>query len=121
MTVASMEAPTLFRRVPYIDYPVLFRKDLANSVSALIDSSSEVNAMHLAYAKKLGFNIQKINVRAQKIDGTTLETFGIIITTFSVHDKARKICFFEESFLLADISMDVALEMPFLTLSNANV
>ena len=121
MTVASMEAPTPLRRVPCIDYPVSFRKDPAGPVSALIDSGSEVNAMHPDYAKKLGLDIRKTDVGAQKIDGTTLETFGMVIAAFSVHDRARKVRFFEETFLLADISMDVALGMPFLTLSDADV
>lgn len=77
--------------------------------------------MHLAYIKKLGFNIQKINVEAQKIDDITLETFEKVIAAFSMHDKAKKICFFKEILLLADISMDVALGMLFLTLSNVDI
>lgn len=61
------------------------------------------------------------NVGTQKIDGTTLETFKMVIAGFSVYDKARKFHFFEETFLLADISMDVALGMSFLTLSDVDV
>ena len=38
--------------------------------------------MSPAYAKKLGFNTQKTNVRAQKIDGSALETFGLVIANF---------------------------------------
>lgn len=60
-------------------------------------------------------------MEAQKIDGTTLKSFGIVIAAFSVNNKAEKVRFFEETFLLADISMDMALEMSFLTLSNANI
>lgn len=77
--------------------------------------------MHPAYAKKLGLVIRKTDVGVQKIDGTTLETFDMVIAAFSVHDRAEKVLFFEEIFLLADISMDVALRIPFFTLSNANV
>lgn len=77
--------------------------------------------MHLAYPKKLGLDIRKTDVRAQKIDCTTLETFGMVIAVFSIHDKARKICFFEETFLLANINIDVALGISFLTLSNTDI
>ncbi len=36
-------------------------------------------------------------------------------------DKDGRERFFEESFLLADVSPDVVLGMPFLTMSNADV
>lgn len=38
-----------------------------------------------------------------------------------MHNKAEKVCFFEETFLLADISIDVTLKMLFLILSNENI
>ena len=58
---------------------------------------------------------------AQKIDGTTLETYGMIVATFLIEDKANRIRFFEETFLVANVSPEVVLEMPFLTLSGADV
>lgn len=116
-----MEAPTLFKHVSCINYLFLFKKEPANHVSALIDSASEFNTMYPAYAKKLGLDIRKTDVGAQKFDSTTLETFGIVIAVFSMHDKAKKAYFFEEIFLLADISMDVALGMFFLILRDADV
>lgn len=60
-------------------------------------------------------------MKAQKIDGTTLKAFKMVIVAFSIHDKARKVCFFKETFLLADIRIDMALGMSFLFLSNADV
>lgn len=41
----------------------------------------------------------------------------MVITSFLVNDKDEKFCFFEETFLLADIGIDVAFEIFFLTLS----
>ena len=38
--------------------------------------------MNPAYAKKLGLCIKQTDVKAQKIDRSYLETFGIIITRF---------------------------------------
>ena len=72
-----MEEATL-QRVPSIQYPVQFRKDQSN-VQALIDLGSEVNAMTPAYASKLGLVAWKTDVRAQKMDDSTLETNGIVI------------------------------------------
>ncbi len=77
--------------------------------------------MSQAFIQQLGLKIRKTNVGAQKIDGTTLETYGIVVSTFSVLDKDERERFFEESFLLADVKPDIVLGMPFMTMSNADV
>ena len=77
--------------------------------------------MNPAYASRLGLRVHRIDIRAQKIDGSTLETFGMVLASFQVEDKLGKIRFFQETFLLADISTEVVLGMPFLILSNVNV
>ena len=48
----------------------------------LLDSGSKVNAINLTFARKLGLHIRKTNVGAQKIDGSTLKTFRIVIVDF---------------------------------------
>ena len=68
-------------RVPCIDYPVRFQGD-QEQVRALYDSGSKDNAMSPAYAKKLGLKTWKTNVGAQKIDGSTLEIFEMVIADF---------------------------------------
>ncbi len=45
----------------------------------------------------------------------------MVVSTFSVSDKDGRKRFFEESFLLADVSPDIVLGMPFLTMSNVDV
>ncbi len=65
--------------------------------------------------------ICKTNVGAQKIDDTTLETYRMVVSTFSVSDKDGRERFFEESYLLADVKPDIVLGMPFQTMSNADV
>ncbi len=105
------------KRVPCIWYPITFK----DQTKALLDSRSEVNAMSQAFAQQIGFKIRKTNVGAQKIDGTTLETYGMVVSTFSVLDKDGRKRFFEESFLLADVRLDIVLKIPFLTMSNADV
>ena len=73
-------------RVPCIRYPINFGK---KSVSALLDSGSEVNVVHLAFAKELGLPIRLTDVGAQKIDGTMLKTYRMVVAAFSVEDKAN--------------------------------
>lgn len=57
-------------------------------------------------------------MNAWKIDSNSLEIYEMVNALFSVNDKDEKFCFFEETFLLADGDMDVALRMLFLILSN---
>ena len=108
-------------RVPCIRYPVQFRKDKGKDVLALLNSKSEVSAMTPAYAAHLGLKVRMIDVGAQKIDGSSLATYGMVIAAFQVFDKLVCSWFFQKTFLLADISMEVVLGIPFLTLSNAYV
>ena len=105
-------------RVPCIHYPVWFQK---KQVKALLDSSSKVNAMNPDYARKLRLKIRRTNVGAQKIDGSALETFGMVIADFQVEDKASRPRFFQETFLVADTKFEVILGMLFLKISYADV
>ena len=120
MTETSKEDDVTLERVPCVYYPLRFRKDTAD-VRALIDSGSEINAMTPAYASKLGLRVRHTDVGAQKIDSSTLQTFGMVLANFQVEDKLRRARFFQETFLLADISTEVVLGMPFLIFSNANI
>ncbi len=104
-------------RIPCIWYLVTFK----NQTKALLNSRSEVNAINQAFAQYQGLKICKTSVRAQKIDGITLKTYRIVVSTFSVSDKDGKERFFEESFLLADVRPDIVLGIPFLTISNADI
>ena len=79
-------------RVTCIQYPIVFLSDVTQNgsaydlVSALFDSGSEVNAIHLAFVERLGLVVQSTNLGTQKIDGTTLETYKILIAAFSMTD-----------------------------------
>ena len=77
--------------------------------------------MNHNYAWKLGLKIQKINARAQKIDGFALKIFRIVIADFQVENKASRPRFFQETFLVTNTKFEVILGMPFLKISNANV
>lgn len=74
-----------------------------------------------SFIKKLGLCILKSKSDTQKIDSFKLKIFRIVITSFSLDDNVKRSQFFEKTLLLANINMDVALEMSFLTLSNAEI
>ena len=112
------EYPENLAQIPCIRYPINFRKQ---SVSALFNSGSEVNAIHPAFAKELSLLIRPTDVGVQKIDGTTLDTYEIVVVVFLVKDKANWVRFFVETFLVANVSPEVILGMAFLTLSGADV
>ena len=77
--------------------------------------------MSPAYAKRLGLKTWKTNVGVQKIDGSVLEIFGIVIANFQVKEKSGRPRFFQKIFLVASTKFEVVLKMLFLKISNANV
>ena len=77
--------------------------------------------MTLAYAAQLGFKVQKTNIGAQKIDNSSLATYGIVIAVFYILDKLGCSWFIQKTFLLANINIKVVLSMFFLTFCNADV
>lgn len=66
-------------RVPYIYYLVCFKKD---KILALINLRNKVNVMTLAYILKLDLKTYYFNIRAQKIDYSTLIIFKITLVFF---------------------------------------
>ena len=87
MAGASIEDnPLALDWVPCICYPIRFKKNEVQ-VQALLNSDSEVNAITLEYASKLGLKVCPTDVRAQKIDGSIFETFGMVLASFQMDDK----------------------------------
>ena len=72
-----------------MQYPVQFKGMSKAQGQPLIDSGSEVNAIHPTFARQLGLPIRPSYVGAQKIDGTMLDTYGMVVAAFSVEDKAN--------------------------------
>lgn len=123
VTAASKKASKLILdRVPCVHYLVKFKWNKCEiKISALINSSSVADVTTPAYTKQLGLWTQKTDVGAQKIDGSLLETDKMVTAGSQVMDGLGKARFFQETFLLADISMEVVFEMLFLTLSNVDI
>lgn len=77
--------------------------------------------MSLIYAVKIGLAIRSNNVGTQKIDGLPLKTYKMVVAKNLVQDKDSKDRLFEETFLIANTSIDVILGMLFLNLNNADI
>ena len=107
-------------QVSCIRYHIYFWKKSV-SVSALFVWDSKINAIYLAFAWELQLPIRLTNAGAQKIDGTMLDTFGMVVTAFSMTDKANRVRFLKETFLVANVSLEVVFEMLFLILSSSYV
>lgn len=73
------------------------------------------------YTIELALTTQKTSVAAQKIDGLLLETYDMASIRFLVQDNLRRVWFFEKTFLLANINIEVVLGMLFLSLNNTNI
>lgn len=74
-----------------------------------------------AYAAQLGLNQRPTNIGAQEINDSALKTYGMTTAGFLVEDKRGRTRFFEKTFLLADISMEVILGMPFFSFSHVDI
>ena len=74
-----------------------------------------------AYAAHLSLKVRVTDINAQKIDGSLLATYGIVIVAFQALDKLGRSWFFQKTFLLVDIKIKVVLGMLFLIFSNVNV
>ena len=45
----------------------------------------------------------------------------MVLASFQVKKKFKKTRFFQETFLFADLNIEMVLQMPFLTFSNKNI
>ena len=90
-------------------------------VQVFINSSSEFNVMYPDFVKILCLQVCNTKFVAQKIDSWKLDTFSMIIASFSGKNKKRRSYFFKKTFLLTSISMDIIQEMPFFTLSHVEI
>ena len=75
----SKENNITLQRVSCIYYLIGFKK---KEVQALIDLRSKVNAIILVYALELSLKVYHIKVGAQKMIGSTLDTFEMVLANF---------------------------------------
>lgn len=74
-----------------------------------------------AYAAKLCPKVQKINIRAQKIDSSTLDIFEIVLANFQVEERLGKTRFIQKTFLIVNTTLEVIFKILFLIFSNINI
>lgn len=82
----NKDLKTILTQVSYIQYPITFQKQF---MLVLFDSENKVNTIYLTFAKKLSFLIKPIDVEVQKIDGTTLDTYEMMVAAFLVINKTN--------------------------------
>ena len=87
----------------------------------LFSLKSKINVICLTFAKELRLLIRQIDIRVQKIDSTILDNYEMVVAVFLVTNKANRVKFFEETFLVANISPKIVFRMLFLTLSGPDV
>lgn len=87
MIEASNKDKKTLERVLYIHYLLDFRKDKKNKIQALINLSSKVNTIAPRYITKISLKVCHINIGAQKIDGSTIKMFEIVLANFQVENK----------------------------------
>lgn len=114
-------------QVTYIQYPIVFQGDITQDnpvldpILAFFDSGNKVNVIHLPFIERLGLVVQSTIVIAQKINDTTLKIYRMIVAVFSITDQVNKVNFFEETFFVANVNLDMVLGMFFFTLSSIDI
>lgn len=108
------------RCVPYIYHLVQFKKNQAK-VQILLNFSNKVNIITLIYVANLGFKVRLTDVGAYKINGSILKIFEMVLASFQIKEEHEKIWFFQKTFLVTNISMEMILNIFFLIFSNANI
>ena len=77
--------------------------------------------MTLGYTVKLGLKVCFTNVRALKINNSTLKLFKIVLASFQVKNKLERAQFFSKILLLTNLSIEIGLELLFLSFNNTNI
>ena len=77
--------------------------------------------MTFTYTLKLDFQVQKNNVKAQKIYKSSLVIYKIVIVVFQVYNNLKHFLFFQKTFYLANINVSTILKIIFLFFSNINI
>lgn len=75
VTKTTKEDDVTLKQIPYLHYLIRFKK---NKVQVLINLTNKGNTMIPAYVFKLSLQVYRINVKAQKIDSSTLNSPGKI-------------------------------------------
>lgn len=90
MLVTEDSQEVTLKFISCIQYLVEFQKDKDN-IQALLNLGSKVNVINPAYTKKIGLHVRQTDMGAQKIDGSYLNTFKMVIASLSLQNMLKKI------------------------------
>lgn len=77
--------------------------------------------MTSAYIAILGLYVYLTNIKAQKIDKFILLIYSMVLATFQLEEKQERMRFFQKIFLIANIAIEIILEMFFLIFSKIEI
>lgn len=77
--------------------------------------------MILAYTAIIRLKVCSINIEVQKIYKSIFPTYSIVFTSFQVENKYKRVCFFEETFLIASTIIEVVLKIFFLAFNKVKI
>lgn len=77
--------------------------------------------MALAYAEKLELKVWSTNVKAHKIDKFILEIYKMVLASFKVQNKYDTPFYFQGTFFIANISINILLCIIFINFSNIDI
>lgn len=86
----------------------------------MINFKSNINTITFLFTGKLGLTSKFISFGAQIINRFFLEIYNMVLVGFSLQNSLKKVWFFEKTFLLANINMEIVLRMLFFYFSIAN-
>lgn len=73
------------------------------------------------YTLKLDLKVRHTDIGAQKIDASTFKIFEIVLANFQVENIFGRACFFQDTFLLTDINVEVVPKIFFLIFNNTDI
>ena len=100
---------------------VLNAKGKSKTFSALADSDAEINIIHRTTAKRMGLPLLNTNIGLSAIHGEAVEIYGMHYIEFQQDDNQGHVRYFQDTFLAADISTRMILDMSWLAMANPNI
>lgn len=88
----------VLEKVLCIHYLLYFQKNLLK-IKVLLKSSSKIIVTTPAYISKLRFQVYCTNIKAQKINGSIIQIFKIVLASFKVKQKLGKVFFLRNLFI----------------------
>ena len=100
---------------------VLNAKGKSKIFSALADSDAEIDIINRTTAKRMRLFLLNTNIGLSAIHGEAVKTYGMHYIEFQQEDNQGRVRYFQDTFLAADISTRMILDMPWLAVANPDI